>query len=326
MLDGGTAPFRLPGAGAPRWGDAVPPPPRPGDPLVSGAAGSAADLFGTKPSRSVRLLRNGYERLSAPVAILLLLVSARVNPAYGLSRWARWRLGWRIYRNTKHLPSLTSYRAHLVMAAKLLELPPKVEGVVVECGCYLGGATANLSLVCDLVDRDLIVYDSFEGLPPAEENDQYANAAGEGFLRADIEAVQDNVRRFGIIERCTFRKGWFQETLPAHTEPVAMCFLDVDYQASLHVCMVELWPRLSPKGYVFIDEYVYLDYCALFFSERWWRTYLDTDPPGLMGAGTGVPAGNFYLGPFLANPKHAPASVAYTQKGSSGLWRYDPPA
>ena len=42
-----------------------------------------------------------------------------------------------------------------------------MEGVVVECGCFLGGSTANLSLVCEVVGRELIVYDSFEGLPAA---------------------------------------------------------------------------------------------------------------------------------------------------------------
>jgi hypothetical protein len=61
------------------------------------------------------------------------------------------------------------------MAVKLLELSPGLKGDLVGCGCYRGGTTANLSLVCDTVDRHLYVYDSFEGLPDAVPGDQYAS-------------------------------------------------------------------------------------------------------------------------------------------------------
>ena len=75
------------------------------------------------------------------------------------------RLGLRLYRNWRHLATGISYKAHIAMAAKLFEIPPAVKGAVVECGCWLGGTTTNLSIICDVVGRDLIVYDSFEGLP-----------------------------------------------------------------------------------------------------------------------------------------------------------------
>jgi O-methyltransferase len=285
------------------------------------------DLFGPSDARrGTRFARRWYERLSLPLAVLFLLGSPRIHASYAMTWPKRFTLGRRVYRNTKQISTLTSYRAHLAMAAKLLEMPPDVKGVVVECGCYLGGATANLSLVCDIVGRELIVYDSFEGLPPATEGDRYAKPEAEGFLRADLDAVKDNVQRWGVIDRCTFRKGWFEDTLPNHTEPVVLAFLDVDFQASLHTCVLELWPHLVARGYVFIDEYVFNDYCALFFSERWWRTYLDTSPPGLLGAGTGVPAGNYYLGPFPGVPIQTPASVAYTRKDFDGAWTYFPAA
>jgi hypothetical protein len=230
-----------------------------------------------------------------------------------------------MYRNTRRVFTATSYRAHLAMAVKLLEIPPSVEGVVVECGCFLGGSTANLSLVCDIVGRDLIVYDSFEGLPPADPHDKYANPKDEGALRGDLEVVRRNVARLGIVERCTFRKGWFSETLPRHEEQVVLCFLDVDFQASLHDCVTNLWPHLTDKGYMFVDEYVYVDYCALFFSERYWRTYFDADPPGLVGAGSGVGVGAYYLGPYSERlPIQAPSSIAYTRKDFCGLWTYYP--
>jgi O-methyltransferase len=243
--------------------------------------------------------------------------------------WRRIRLALRMYRNTRRILSLTSYKAHLAMAVKLLKVPPKVEGVVVECGCYLGGSTANLSLVCEIVGRELVVYDSFAGLPAPDPRDKYGNPFTEGVLDADLEQVKANVRRYGAIDSCTFVKGFFADTLPHHEGPVVLCFLDVDLQGSLHDCVINLWPHLTDKGYVFIDEYVFSDYCALFYSERYWRENFDATPPGLLGAGSGMGLGSYYLGPFSEAgqaPLQDPASVAYTRKDFSGYWEFYPKA
>jgi O-methyltransferase len=275
--------------------------------------------------RLAKISHRVYTVSSFAFVTLFLLYSRRIDPAYGMTWSRKISLAWKMYRNARALPTLTSYKAHLAMAVKLLETPPTVEGVVVECGCYLGGSTANLSIICDIVDRQLFVYDSFEGLPAAQPGDKYANEMTEGFLKADIDVVKDNVRRYGVIERCTFRKGWFSDTLPSHDQPIVMCFLDVDYQASLHDCVINLWPRLTPRGYVFIDEYVYTDYCALFYSEKWWQKYFHRKPPGLMGAGTGIGLGDFYIGPLGQSPTlQRVDSVAYTRKDFSGHWNFYP--
>ena len=270
-------------------------------------------------------LQRWWETLTfAPTVLHLLILNRRIHPSYGLNWRNKVRLARRMLRTTRRVHTATSYKAHLVMAAKLLEIPPHVDGVVVECGCFLGGSTANLSLACEAVGRELIAYDSFEGLPAPEEGDKYARAEA-GFLRGDLEVVRENVRRFGAIDRCTFRKGWFSDTMPGHSEPVVLLFLDVDYQASLDDCIRNLWPHLTETGYLFTDEYVLLDYCALFWSERYWRTHFDTTPPGLIGTGSGVGVGQYYLGPVeeWAAPQ-APASIAYTRKDFSGHWEYYP--
>ena len=77
-----------------------------------------------------------------------------------------------------------------------------------------------------------------------------------------------------------------------------LAFLDVDYAASLDVCMRNLWPHLTKSGYLFTDEFVLTDYCALFSSERWWETNFESKPPGLIGSGSGVGTGSYYLGPW----------------------------
>ena len=278
-------------------------------------------------SRPTRSMRDAYDALSLPLLVQWLFDQERIHPAYGVSRKDLYRLAFRMYRNTQAVPTGISYRAHLAMAAKLLETPPEVKGAIVECGCWVGGTTANLSLIADMVGRDLIVYDSFEGLPPGEEKDKRAKPNLEGYFRGDLDVVEANVRRRGAIDRVELRKGWFDATLPHHTEPIELCFIDVDFDASLHDCVVNLWPHLNPKGHLFLDEYVMLDYCALFFSERFWDRHFDAPPPGLMGTGTGIGLGQYFLGPFAL--KVRPRSIAYTRKNFYGRWDYerdDPPA
>lgn len=272
-------------------------------------------------------VRNLWRLVSLPLTILFLLHSQRIHPAYRMSWRRKLWLGARMLHNARRVFTGTSYKAHLAMAVKLLEIPPEVEGDVVECGCFRGGSTANLSLVCEIVDRRLIVYDSFAGLPAPEPGDIYANETTAGAFSAGLDLVRANVARFGRIERCEFREGWFEDTLPDHDSPIVLCFLDVDYQASLRDCVINLWPHLTPRGYVFIDEYVLLDYCALFWSERFWREQFDATPPGLLGAGSGVGVGEFYLGP-REEPLaiQAPASIAYTRRDFSGSWEYFPEA
>ena len=268
-------------------------------------------------------LQKLWELATLPTTVLYLFLDPRIDPAYGLTWAGKLRLGWRMLRTTRAVNTATSYKAHLAMAVKLLEVPHDTAGVVVECGCFLGGSTANLSLVCDVVGRRLIAYDSFAGLPAPKGNDQYARDEQTGFLRADLETVRSNVRRHGALDRVTFRKGWFEDTLPRHTEPIVLAFLDVDYQSSLDECVRNLWPHLTERGYVFIDEYVLTDYCALFWSERYWRENFDTTPPGLLGSGTGIGVGQYYLGPFEEwHAPQDPTSVAYTRKDFSGHWGY----
>lgn len=268
-----------------------------------------------------------HELLTLPFAIHFILSSPKIHPEYKLTAWRRFKLGWRIYRNTHRVWTGISFRAHLCMAVKLFEIPPSASGVVVECGCFRGGTTANLSLICDVVDRELYVYDSFEGLPPPMPGDKYSNSSTAGFLKARLDQVKAHVQAYGKPQRCTYVKGWFKDTTPHHDKSIILMFLDVDYQASLNDCVLNLWPKLNERGYCFIDEYVFLDYCALFWSEKFWSTHFNRTPPGLMGAGSGVSLGGYYHGGawWEERGKYTlPRSIAFTRKDWSGYWNYYP--
>jgi hypothetical protein len=266
-----------------------------------------------------------YVAVTAIPAILFILSSKAIHPSYRMGVWRRLTLGLRMLRNWRRIRTGTSFKAHLVMALKLLELPPDEPGIVIECGTWKGGSAANLSLACRIVGRKLRIYDSFQGLPPGDDLDRESVFYKAGDYLGTLDEVKENLRRYGAIEVCEFAQGWFDDTLPSLKDPVALAFIDVDLEASLTTCVRYIWPNLIARGHLFIDEFINLNYCSLFWSERWWRETFDQTPPGLMGSGTGLPLGEFFIGPFSeagAHPGEHATAPAYTRKDFSGVWTY----
>jgi hypothetical protein len=262
-----------------------------------------------------------------PASFIFILHSARIHPAYRLTWWRRIVFGLRVVRNKHRIQTGTSYKTALVMALKLFELPPDVPGVVVECGTWKGGTAASLSLACQIVGRKLVICDSFEGLPTGDPLDREAGGYSPGDYCGTIDEVKANIDRYGDIKWCEFVKGWFNETLPHFDQPIALAFIDVDFEASLDTCVRNLWPHLVDDGYVFIDEYVGTDYCALFYSERYWQQHFKRTPPGLIGAGSGLALGEYYIGPWSEKHDHPiqhATGAGYTRKSMSGYWAYYP--
>ena len=186
---------------------------------------------------------------------------------------------------------------------------------------------ANLSLVCKLTGRKLKIFDSFEGLPEGHPGDREARHYKMGDYCGQLEEVRTNIQRRGCIDCCEFIKGWFKDTLPELNTPVLLAFVDVDLEDSLATCVRYLWPNLVDHGYIFIDEYLGLDYCALFYSEKWWKKNFDRTPPGLIGAGVGLALGDYYIGPQSEkkdHPAHHSNAGAYVRKDMSGYWAYYP--
>jgi O-methyltransferase len=273
-------------------------------------------------------LHYAYHALSTPVSAACLLSSTKIHPAYQMTAARKQWLAARMMMNNIRIQSGTIYKLHLAMALKLLEMPPEQQGDVIECGSWKGGSAANLSLICKIVGRKLRLFDSFQGLPPPKADDREGYLYNAGDYKGTLDEVKENIRRFGAIEVCEFVPGWFSETLPKLDTPVALAFLDVDLEDSLATCVRHIWPNLVDGGSLFTDECLNPAYIALFFSERWWRENLDSAPPGLIGGGTGLGLGTFYVGPFGergAHPLQYPGTGAYTQKNAmTGLWTYYP--
>jgi hypothetical protein len=198
----------------------------------------------------------------------------------------------RIVWNRRHICSETELVEQLAMVSALLRLPSSVEGSVVECGCYMGGATANLSLAAKLVGRKFYALDSFQGLPEPKKDDarHLCMNIGEfhtytkGSICGPLETVKANVAKYGAPSVCTFIAGYFDATLPNFSERVAFAFCDVDLRESLQTCLQYLWPLLPPNGLLFAHEAHHVEVASLFYDPTIWAGSV----PGLVGAGSGL--------------------------------------
>ncbi len=265
--------------------------------------------------------------ITVPISILFLLKSSKIHPAYKMSFPRKVALGLKMFVNTVRIPSGSSYKLHLAMALKILETAPEIAGDVVECGTWKGASATNLSLVCRMVGRKLKIFDSFQGLPEGKSGDREAKWYRPGDYGGTLEEVKGNIKRYGALECCEFYQGWFHETLPRLSSPVLLAYVDVDLEDSLNTCVKHVWRNLVDCGYLFTDECVSLNYVALFYSEKWWRLNFDRCPPGLIGAGTGLPLGTYYVGPYDElddHPLQHPGSGGYTKKTMLGYWSYYP--
>ena len=155
---------------------------------------------------------------------------------------------------------------------QLLErvIADEIPGDIIETGVWRGGASIMARAVLaayDVTDRKVIVADSFEGLPPPNEaafpSDKGSALHTFGELAVSLEQVQENFRRFDLLDdQVVFLKGWFRDTMPlVRSERLAIIRLDGDMYESTIDPLRHLYDRLSPGGWVIVDDYGVLPNC-----------------------------------------------------------------
>ncbi len=144
-------------------------------------------------------------------------------------------------------------------------LDEDIPGDLIETGVWRGGACIYMRGILAAAGdskRRVFVADSFSGLPPPNE-DAYPADAGDphhtfhqlAISRADVEA---NFRRYGLLdEQVIFLEGWFKDTLPtAPIDQLALLRLDGDMFESTMDALNALYAKVTPGGFVIVDDYV----------------------------------------------------------------------
>jgi len=138
-----------------------------------------------------------------------------------------------------------------------------VAGDFIETGVWRGGAcifAATILKMLEITDRRVWVCDSFSGLPKPDP--KYSQDAGDIHhtipeLAISLESVRANFEKFDLLsDQVHFVPGWFCDTLPGlKNETFSILRLDGDMYSSTTDALENLYPRLSPGGYVIIDDW-----------------------------------------------------------------------
>lgn len=166
----------------------------------------------------------------------------------------------------------------------------KVEGDVVEMGCWNGGCGAFMSWCVEKFgsDKKVWLFDSFEGLPElVKEDSEWANRQKKvrlrdegseeikstGFMVASEENVKKALKKLSVGKNTNILKGWFQDSLPKVKDKIgkiSVLRLDGDLYESTLYCLEEMYDMVSPGGYVVIDDY-HLEGCRRALYEFFYK-------------------------------------------------------
>lgn len=144
-----------------------------------------------------------------------------------------------------------------------------VPGDLLEAGVWRGGAAMLMRAVLKVhgvADRRVWAADSFEGLPepdaarfPKEAAAYHGPVVRDAYQRlaVGLDVVKANFSSYGLLDdQVHFLPGWFKDTLArAPIDRLAVLRLDADYYQSTRDCLLHLYDRLSPGGYLIVDDY-----------------------------------------------------------------------
>lgn len=136
----------------------------------------------------------------------------------------------------------------------------KIPGDITEFGCYIGESSKYIRMMLDYYrsQKELYVYDSFEGLPPLSKYEENTGWR-EGTLKTSQEVLEQNFLNNGLRPPISF-KSWFKD-VPENKIPeiISFAFLDGDFYDSIYDSLSKVFDRVSIGGIIVFHDYERLD-------------------------------------------------------------------
>jgi O-methyltransferase len=137
-----------------------------------------------------------------------------------------------------------------------------VPGHVVELGCFAGETAGQMRRLLDAMgqtDRELHVYDSWEGVPEPTPQDVPADPRIGGFTKGTCVCARANFERYFETEGLPLphvHSGWFAQ-IPddEYPSPIAFAFFDGDMYSSIVDSFAKVYGKLSAGARVVVDDY-----------------------------------------------------------------------
>jgi hypothetical protein len=148
----------------------------------------------------------------------------------------------------------------------------------VQVGCFKGLSAARLSLIAEIMNKQLRVYDTFDGLPGSDAI--YNSVDGgvnyefkAGSYRGAEDEVKRNVAAHGRPDRITLVKGDVRNTLPDNAvNQISYAYLDVDLVESYKGCFKGLAGAIEQGTIIGIHEACYQPIRNLIEDATYWKS------------------------------------------------------
>ena len=131
-----------------------------------------------------------------------------------------------------------------------------VKGDVTEFGCYIGESSKYIRMMLDYYrsNKELYVYDSFEGLPALSKYEENTGWRA-GTLKTSQDVLEQNFLNNGLRPPVSF-KSWFKD-VPEDKIPqnISFAFLDGDFYDSIYDSLSKVFDKISPGGIMVFHDY-----------------------------------------------------------------------
>jgi len=148
----------------------------------------------------------------------------------------------------------------------------KIEGDYVECGVWKGGSSMMAAMAFvqnNSFDRTLYLYDTFQGMSEPSDKDisikgqkmmeswKQIKTGDKIFCYSSLDEVKSNINKTNYpLDKIKYIEGKVETTIPELIpEKIAILRLDTDWYESTYHEMVHLYPLLTEKGVLIIDDY-----------------------------------------------------------------------
>ena len=186
----------------------------------------------------------------------------------------------KIFQQCKPFTMTSIERMYALYNAVKYVIQNDIEGDFVECGVWRGGSSMMIALTLksmNINDRQLFLYDTYEGMSEPTENDiDFRGGNADSLLKqnvqdkensvwclADLQDVQNNMKLTEYpLNNIKFVQGKVEDTIPQTiSESIALLRLDTDWYESTAHELKYLYPKLQNKGVLIIDDYGHWEGC-----------------------------------------------------------------
>lgn len=175
-----------------------------------------------------------------------------------------------LYSQVKPFTLVGLERSYALYKAVQYIIKNHIQGDFVECGVWRGGSCMLMAytlLESGITDRKIWLYDTFAGMtkPGAEDGEaekkewqkQKISESKNNWCLGELDDVKDNLMRTGYSQQnFIYVKGRVEETIPSQLPAsISLLRLDTDWYESTKHELEYLYPILSYKGVLLIDDY-----------------------------------------------------------------------